>query len=291
MKSMTGYGKCSVAKYDRVLTIELKTVNNRFLDVNPHMPKIFACCEDIVRKTLKGELSRGNVDVYFDYENNSEKSKQVTVDYALADEYVKVAKETAERYGFNSDFNVTKLVSMPEVLSVKDGGDDENALKEIVEECIKGACENLNAMREKEGATIKADLKRLIDNIDAYLQKAITRAPLVVEEYRNKIQTRITEILENVELDEARLLNEVAFFADKADINEEIQRLTSHIKQYNDILESSEPVGRKLDFLSQEINREINTMGSKSNDKELTSYVLAMKNELEKIKEQIRNVE
>jgi uncharacterized protein (TIGR00255 family) len=112
-----------------------------------------------------------------------------------------------------------------------------------------------------------------------------------VEEYRNKIKTRISEILENVELDEARLLNEVAFFADKADINEEIQRLTSHIKQYNDILESSEPAGRKLDFLSQEINREINTMGSKSNDKELTSYVLAMKNELEKIKEQIRNVE
>ncbi|MBO5222899.1 MAG: YicC family protein [Clostridia bacterium] len=291
MKSMTGYGKYSVEKNDRILTIELKTVNNRFLDVSPHMPKIFACCEDIVRKTLKSELSRGNVDVYFDYENNSEKSKQVSVDYALADEFVRAANDVAERYGFASDFNVTKLISLPEVLSVKDGGDDDNILKELVEECIKGACASLNAMREKEGVTIKADLKRLIDNIDGYLQKAITRAPLVVEEYRNKIQTRITEILENVELDEARLLNEVAFFADKADINEEIQRLTSHIKQYNDILESNEPAGRKLDFLSQEINREINTMGSKSNDKELTSYVLAMKNELEKIKEQIRNVE
>lgn len=291
MKSMTGYGKYSVEKDGRILTIELKTVNNRFLDVNPHMPKVFACCEDIVRKTLKNELSRGNVDVYFSYENNTEKSKQVSVDYAVADEFVRVAKETAQRYGFTSDFNVTKLISMPEVLLIKDGGDNEEDLKDLVQECIEGACKSLNAMREKEGETIKADLKRLIDNVDEYLQKAITRAPLVVSEYRNKIQNRITEILQNVELDEARLLNEVAFFADKADINEEIQRLTSHIKQYNDILESNEPAGRKLDFLSQEINREINTMGSKSNDKELTSYVLAMKNELEKIKEQIRNVE
>lgn len=291
MKSMTGYGKCTISQNDRVLTIELKTVNNRFLDVNPRMPKIFACCEDIVRKTIKNELSRGNVDVYFDYENNSEKSKQVSVDYALADEFVKVAKETANRYGFNSDFNVTKLISLPDVISIKDGGDDEDVLKSLVQDCIKGACENLNAMREKEGATIKADLKLLIDKIESYLVKARERAPFVLQEYRNKIKNRITEILDNVEIDETRLLNEVAFFADKADINEEMQRLTSHIKQYNDILESNEPAGRKLDFLSQEINREINTMGSKSNDKELTSYVLAMKNELEKIKEQIRNVE
>ena len=291
MKSMTGYGKFTVAENDRIITIEIKTVNNRFLEINHRLPKALSFCEDIVRNSLKSALSRGNVDVYFDYKNNSEKSREVTVDYALANELIKNSAQLSEKYGITNNFNVTELMRYPDVLSVTESGDNEEIVRDLVKQCMDGAIENLNAMREKEGATIKQDLKSLIDSIEEYLEQVKLRAPLVVAEYREKISTRITEILQGVEIDETKLLNEVAFFADKADVNEEMQRLTSHIKQFNDILESDEAQGRKLDFLSQEINREINTTGSKSNDKILTSYVLAMKNQLEKIKEQIRNVE
>ena len=291
MKSMTGYGKFTVAENDRIITIEIKTVNNRFLEINHRLPKALSFCEDIVRNSLKSALSRGNVDVYFDYKNNSEKSREVSVDYALANELIKNSVQLSEKYAITNNFGVNELMRYPDVLSVTESGDNEELVRDLVKKCINGAVENLNAMREKEGATIKQDLKLLIDSIEEYLEQVKLRAPLVVQEYREKISARISEILQGVEIDETKLLNEVAFFADKADVNEEMQRLTSHIKQFNDILESDEAQGRKLDFLSQEINREINTTGSKSNDKILTSYVIAMKNQLEKIKEQIRNVE
>lgn len=291
MKSMTGYGKFTVTENDRIITIEIKTVNNRFLEINHRLPKALSFCEDIVRNSLKSALSRGNVDVYFDYKNNSEKSREVSVDYALANELVKNSAILCEKYALINNFNVTELMRYPDVLTITESGDDEEIVRNIVKRCMDGAIENLNAMREKEGATIRNDLKNLIDSIEEHLEQVKLRAPLVVEEYREKISNRINEILQGVEVDETKLLNEVAFFADKADVNEEIQRLTSHIIQFNEILESNEAQGRKLDFLSQEINREINTTGSKSNDKTLTSYVLAMKNQLEKIKEQIRNVE
>ena len=291
MKSMTGYGKFTVTENDRIITIEIKTVNNRFLEINHRLPKALSFCEDIVRNSLKSALSRGNVDVYFDYKNNSEKSREVSVDYALANELVKNSAILCEKYALINNFNVTELMRYPDILTITESGDDEEIVRNIVKRCMDGAIENLNAMREKEGATIRSDLKNLIDSIEEHLEQVKLRAPLVVEEYREKISNRINEILQGVEVDETKLLNEVAFFADKADVNEEIQRLTSHIIQFNEILESNEAQGRKLDFLSQEINREINTTGSKSNDKTLTSYVLAMKNQLEKIKEQIRNVE
>lgn len=291
MKSMTGYGKFTVAEFDRVLTIEIKTVNNRFLDVNHRLPKVLACCEDIVRANVKQALSRGTVDIYFDYTNNSQSGKVVVVDEALASLLAEKGKELATKYELTNNFNVAEIMRFTDVVTVKNADEDEQVVRELVDKCLIGAINALNDMRLKEGATIKNDLKALIDSIEEYLVKAKLRAPLVVEEYKNKIHARVSEILDGVEVDEAKLLNEVAFFADKADINEEMQRLSSHIKQFNDILESDEPQGRKLDFLSQEINREINTTGSKSNDKELTSYVLAMKNQLEKIKEQIRNVE
>ncbi len=291
MKSMTGYGKATLALHERTLTVEVKTVNNRFLEIGNHMPKVLACCEDVVRSSVKQMLSRGSVDLYFDYVNNTTSAKAVTVDVALADAYVSAAKCTAEKYGWNSDFNVSSLFRFPDVLCVKSEAEDDEILRELTQKCVCAALASLNEMREREGATVCADLKRLADSIEELLAKAKERAPLVVAEYREKIAARVAEALKEVQVDEARLLNEVAFFADKADINEEMQRLSSHIVQFNAILVSNEPAGRKLDFLSQEMNREINTMGSKSNDKELTALVLAMKNELEKIKEQIRNVE
>lgn len=291
MKSMTGYGKCVVTKDDRTLTVEMKSVNNRYIEINSRMPKVLACVEDIAKRTIKQKLSRGSVDVYFSYENRSQTSKRPVVDEALVHAYSKLADELASEHGITNNFGVAELMKTPEVVSMETESENEDELRLIVAECVAGACDRLNEMRLIEGATIKADLAKLIGNIASALEKAEKRAPLVVDEYAVKLRARITELLSGVELDETRLINEVAFFADKADINEEIQRLHSHIEQFNSALESDAPQGRNLDFISQEIGREINTMGSKSNDKELTSFVIYMKNELEKIKEQIRNVE
>ena len=292
MKSMTGYGKYIVQRGDKTLTVEMKSVNNRYLEINSRIPKVLSPLEDVAKKMVKLKLARGSVDMYFSYENKSlESGKKPIVDEALVSAYVSLAKSVAKKYGIENNFGVSEILRTPEVVSMESQDEDEEELALLVSECVAGACDKLNEMRLKEGETIKADLNKIIGNIETTLNKAVLRAPMVVTEYAEKIRTRISEMLAGVEIDEARLLNETAFFADKADINEEIQRLRSHIQQFYSALESDQPQGRGLDFLSQEIGREINTMGSKSNDKELTGYVIQMKNELEKIKEQIRNVE
>lgn len=291
MKSMTGYGKSVITHGDRTLTVEMKSVNNRYLEINSRLPKALSCVEDAIKRTVKQKLSRGSVDMFFSYENHADSVKKPTVDEALASAYVKLAEEVAKTHGIPNTFGTSELFKTPEVIVMETAEDDENALRALAIECVASACDNLNAMREVEGATIKDDLSKIVGNIASALEKAEIRAPFVVTEHAEKLRQRIEELLGEVEIDEARLANEVAFFADKADINEEIQRLHSHIDQFRATLESDQPQGRGLDFISQEMGREINTMGSKSNDKELTSFVIYMKNELEKIKEQIRNVE
>ncbi|MCI9518060.1 MAG: YicC family protein [Clostridia bacterium] len=291
MKSMTGYGKGVAVKGDRTFTVELKAVNNRYLDIGCKLPKPLAFVEETLRNGVKAVVRRGSVDVYVNYENKSETDKRIDVDYALASELIKTSKLLRTQYCLEDDFQVTALMRSADVLKITAGEDDEAQVKALAKQAVEEAVKNLDAMRLTEGATVKADLKMLTENIIGYLEKVVKRAPIVVKEYREKLKARMKEILDGVEVDETRLLNETAFFADKADINEEISRLTSHINQFLRCLESDEPQGRKMDFLSQEMNREINTMGSKSNDTELTECVVAMKNELEKIKEQIRNAE
>ncbi len=291
MNSMTGYGKFVATDEGRQLTVEMKSVNNRYLEINSRIPKAISVAEEVVRRTVKKHLRRGSVDIFFNYENNCESSKNIVVDEALAAAYVATAEKLANKYGAQNNFCVSELMRTPDVIKVETAEDDEQKITALVEVAVEGAVKALNAMRAVEGKTIYADLKRLIDNIDGALTKAQTRAPKVVEDYQERLTKRITELLGEVEIDQARLINEVAFFADKADVNEEISRLHSHIAQFNAAILSDEPQGRNLDFLSQEIGREINTMGSKSNDTELTALVIYMKNELEKIKEQIRNVE
>ena len=291
MRSMTGYGKGTWTDGGKTLTIELKSVNNRYLDINSRLPKSFVACEDPIRREVASQVRRGSVEVLFFYENKSQESKAVTVDLPLARAYYAAAKKLRDEFLLDGDFGTTALLRSPEVLRVESERDDPQALTEAVVHCVREALTGLNAMRDVEGKSIQADLTRLIANIVSALESVVTRAPKVVEEYRVKLRQRIEEALQGVAVDEARLVNEVAFFADKADINEEISRLSSHIAQFLACMDSGEPQGRKLDFISQEMNREINTMGSKSNDTELTNYVVLMKNELEKIKEQIRNVE
>ncbi|MDE7405474.1 MAG: YicC family protein [Clostridiales bacterium] len=292
MKSMTGYGKGVAVKDKRTVTVEIKSVNNRFLEIACKLPKSLMYIDDIIQKGIKAYASRGSFDVYFSYVNLSESAKKVTVDKALAAEYVAAAKTLRAEFMLEDDYNVTALLRTPDVASVTVPDDDRELVAELTKQAVAEALDNLNKMRQVEGDGVYADLMSLIGNLEDYLKKAIARAPQVVADYKAALLLRVKELLDGYEPDEGKLLNEVAFFADKADINEEISRLSSHIGQFKAICgESNAPQGRRLDFLSQEMVREVNTMGSKSNDITLTGFVIGMKNEVEKIKEQIRNVE
>lgn len=291
MKSMTGYGKGSCARNGKTVTVELKAVNNRYLEINSRLGKSYAVCDDIIRKEIGKNVKRGSVDVFFSFENSAGTNAELKLDIALASEYVKAVKKLRDEFMLDEDMGSTALLRLPDVASLQPVKDDPELIKELTLAATAEAVANLDAMRQVEGMSIKADLTKLVSVIVALLEEVIKRAPAVVEDYREKLKQRITDVLKDTQIDEVRLINEVAFFADKADINEEISRLSSHISQVLSCLESEDPQGRKLDFLAQEMNREINTMGSKSNDIELTKLVVEMKNQLEKIKEQIRNVE
>lgn len=291
MKSMTGYGKGVATKNKRTVTVEIKSVNNRFLEVSCKLPKSLMYIDDVIQKSIKSTVSRGSFDVYFSYENLSDTAKKVNVDKALAAEYVAAAKALRAEFRLEDDYNVTALLRTPEVVSVSVPEDDRDLVCDLTREAAAEALLRLDRMRETEGDGIKKDLYSLIENLQSYLDSAKKRAPLVVADYKKGLTVRVKELLDGYAPDESKLLNEVAFFADKADINEEISRLNSHIGQFVSICTEKAPQGRRLDFLSQEMVREVNTMGSKSNDITLTGYVVAMKNEVEKIKEQIRNVE
>lgn len=291
MKSMTGYGKGVASRSDRTVTVEIKSVNNRFADVTCKLPKSLMYIDDTIQKCVKSVISRGSVDVYVTYENLSDTSKKVNVDRSLAKEYIAAAKLLRAEFMLDDDFDVTALMRTPDIISVSVPDDDRETVTALAKEATAEALKNLDIMRVTEGKGVLNDLKKLTDNLEALLEKAKKRAPLVVRDYKLGLLARVKELLDGYAPDEAKVLNEVAFFADKADINEEISRLTSHISQFRSICAENVPQGRRLDFLSQEMVREVNTMGSKSNDIELTGYVVAMKNEVEKIKEQIRNVE
>lgn len=291
MRSMTGYGKFTITEDDKEITIELKSVNNRFLEVNCRIPKYLSLCEDIVRRSLKKQISRGSVDVFFSYENRRETAKKLSVDLGLADEYYRAADTVSAKYGLHADVLARDILKFPDMLKVSEEKEDEQALSVLVEKCVTGAVLELNKLRDIEGEGIKKDLSAIISNIERTVGEVTTRVPFIIKEYRQKLEDRVKELLNGVGVDESKLLNEVAFMADKLDINEEISRLNSHIGQFKTEIESKGELGRKLDFLSQEIGREINTMGSKCNDITISGKVIYMKNELEKIKEQIRNVE
>ena len=289
MKSMTGYGKGVSQRESKTLTVELRAVNNRFLEINARLPKYLLAGDEVVRKQINSVIKRGTVDFFYDYKDLSG-DKVLNVDYELAKLYCDAAKELTDRFAIENGLCSANLLKMNDVVSISSDTDCE-LLCEMLSEAVKVAVGELDAMRIKEGESVKRDFERLVNNISEHLEAVRLRAPEVVAEFREKLKKRIEEYLGEIEPDETRLLNEVAFFADKADINEEISRLESHIDQFRISLNMSGEVGRKLDFLAQEMNREINTMGSKSNDVEITRHVVAMKNELEKIKEQVRNVE
>lgn len=291
MKSMTGYGKGVAVKDKRTVSVEIKSVNNRFLEISCKLPKSLMYIDEVIQKCVKANASRGSFDVYFSYENLSDNAKKVNIDSALAAEYVAAAKSLRAEFRLEDDYNVTALLRTPDVVTVTVPEDDRELVAKLTAEATAAAIEQLNVMRDSEGKSVYEDLTMLVGNLQSYLDLAKQRAPQVVADYKTGLYARVKELMDGYEPDESKLINEVAFFADKADINEEISRLGSHISQFKAICEEKVPQGRRLDFLSQEMVREVNTMGSKSNDITLTGYVVAMKNEVEKIKEQIRNVE
>lgn len=288
---MTGYGKATKTLDGREMTVELKSVNNRFLDINCKLPKLLVCVEDALRKEIQSVLSRGRVDVFVTYTTSSDAEKSVVADIGLAAGYLKAAKELEEKLGVQNDLTLTALMRIPDVVKPESVDEDYDTLEQLIRDTAKDALYSMNAMREKEGEKLKTDVLSRIETMRGYLDQIAERAPIVVQNYKDKLQARITDALNSVEVDEARLLNEVAFFTDKANIDEEITRLRSHFAQATDIMTKETLVGRKMDFLVQELNRETNTICSKSNDIEITNTALLMKSEIEKIREQIQNLE
>ena len=290
MFSMTGYGKGTYDKGGAEIVCEIKTVNNRYLDVSFKMPRIFLSLEDALRETVRSYLTRGHADVFISYKDKRDTRGEFFVDLPLAKSYVNAAKTLAEAFPeAENDLTLTALMKLPDVIKSEEAGADDT-LNGGVKEALCAALENLNAMRKKEGEKLKADMLSRMVTIESLVNDVARRAPFVAKEYLEKLTARVKEALAGASIDEGRLLTEAAVFTDKSNIDEEITRLYSHIAQFRAICEEG-VVGRKLDFLVQEFNREANTACSKSNDAALTKAGLALKNEIEKVREQVQNVE
>jgi len=289
MYSMTGFGKAEY-KNGYELTVEIKTVNNRFLDIIPKYPKSFIAFDDLIRKTVQSKLTRGRVEIFFTFSDMRDIEKELSVDLPLAKAYYSASQKISDFIGKQNDLEVSSIMRMPDVISQFANEIDEQEIAKIIVEVLSTALDNLNYMRKAEGEKLKADLSARMDEIERLVNLVKDRAPLIAESYRKKIEERVKTVLSGVELDQSRLLQEVAIFADKSNIDEELTRLNSHITQFRDILKT-ENAGIKLDFLVQEFNREVNTVCSKSNDIDITNNALLLKCEIEKIREQIQNIE
>lgn len=291
MHSMTGYGK-GVSKRDgKIITIEIKTVNHRFLDCNIKLPRNFLFVEDRVKKAVSSAISRGHVDLYLTYEQSSTDEGAYTVDLELANNYLTAVRQLENGTGLANDVTLSTLLRVGDIVTRQQSVEDEDLLAEMTLEAASEALVNLKVMREKEGQSQKADIASKLGTIEACLDRIKEFAPKVVEDYRELFNARIAEVVEPSLVDKQRLATEVALYADHCAIDEEITRLSTHISNMRSLLEATEPVGRKMDFLVQEFNRETNTIGSKANDMRITKEVLAIKNEIEKMREQAANIE
>lgn len=291
MYSMTGFGKGTFALNGRELTVELKSVNNRFLDISMRLPRVLSPLEDTFRHALQDRLNRGHVDVYVNYRNQREDARSVRVDAQLLGAYLTCARIAARELSITDDLTLSKALTLPDVTEIVPAEEDQEALQQLGKTAVELAIDALLAMRRGEGSRLKKDLTARMDTMEGYAAAIEKRAPGVAEDYRVRLTERVNEMLGETEVDRSRLATEIALFADKAAIDEEIVRLKSHLLHFRELLEAEEPVGRKMDFLIQEMNRECNTIGSKANDAALTDLVLLCKAEIEKLREQIQNIE
>ena len=289
MYSMTGYGRADYSENGINLVVEIKTVNNRNFDLNTKIPRAFISLEDAIRKTVQEYVKRGRIDLFVTFSDTRENSSNIEINFDKAFGYYNASKQLAEKFNLDNDFSVAMLMKSPDVI-VDNAAPDLTEINQIVKNVVKNACINLNEMRKIEGQKLVSDMLMRMDTIKGLSKSIKERAPLVAEEYKIKLQNRIEEALKDVKYDQTRLLNEVAFYTDKVNIDEELTRLNSHIEQFIEIVKI-DGMGKKLDFLMQEFNRETNTICSKSNDIEVTRFALELKNEIEKVREQVQNLE
>ncbi len=291
IKSMTGYGRAVGVFADKQITVELRSVNNRYLDCGVKLPRLYAFCEDAVKQAVKQSVTRGKVDVFVTVNLTQSTDVTIGLNRPVLEGYLKALRTMAQDYQLREDISVSSLSRLPDVFTVEKTEQDEDALKQQLLGVVAEALENYDAMRRIEGEALARDLTAKAQGILERVAFVEERSPQSVAEYREKLLAKMQEVLSSTTVDEARILTEAAIFADKVAVDEETVRLRSHLNQLRTMLEAREPIGRKLDFLMQEINRETNTIGSKCSDLEIARTVVDIKAELEKIREQIQNIE
>ena len=291
IKSMTGFGRFESVTDTCKISVEIKAVNHRYLDLGIKMPKKFNFFESAMRGLLKDYIQRGKVDVFVTYEDYTEEKVSLKYNSSLAAEYMDNFKKMAEQFGIENDVKVSMLARCPEVLSMEQVPEDEDQMWALLSDALRHAAENFVETRVREGENLKSDLIGKLDNMLSLVDFIETRSPKVIEEYRKKLEDKVKDMLQSTTIDESRILTEVTIFADKICVDEETVRLRSHIEGMKKELLKGGSVGRKLDFIAQEMNRESNTILSKSNDMEISDQAIILKTEIEKVREQIQNIE
>ena len=291
IKSMTGFGRCENQQDSKKFTVEMKAVNHRYFDVNIKMPKKFSFFEASIRNLLKTYVQRGKVDVFITYEDFAEENVALKYNENIAAEYLKYYRKMAETFGLEDDIRVSSLGRCPEVFTMEVQDIDEEEIWAVLEKAIKGACQQFVEAREREGEILKNDILDKLDRMEENVSLIETRYPQIVVEYRKKLEDKVKELLGDAQIDENRLASEVILFADKICTDEETVRLRSHITTMKEALIQGGSIGRKLDFIAQEMNREANTILSKANDLETSNIAIDLKTEIEKVREQIQNIE
>lgn len=292
IKSMTGFGRGEAQSDQKKFLIELKSLNHRYLDISIKMPKIFTYLEEKIRQRIKDNVKRGRVEAFISFENIGETDVRVIPDIALAKEYLKAMNMLENQLAIMNDATVSLISKLPDVIRIEKEEANEDEIWSCMEEALLLAIDKLTEMRTNEGQQLNSDILKRMDIIKAMVKEIEERNPLIVEEYRKRLTDRIKELIDDAyTIDDNRIIMEVAIFADKSNVTEEIVRFNSHIKQFRKAMEEEDSVGRKLDFIIQEMNREVNTIGSKANDLAITNIVVNIKSELEKMREQVQNIE
>lgn len=291
IKSMTGFGRAQETVDGMTVTVELKSVNHRYFEFTAKVPRTYGFLEEKLKSFLNARVSRGKMECYVSIENLEESDMEVIVNPSLAKGYVDALRTLSENFGLKEDYSAISIAKFPDVLTLRKAPADEEKIWNAVQKVTELAVERFVTMRETEGEKLRADILSKADTILEHVAFVESRSPQTVREYHEKLRQRMEELLENTQVDEQRLLTEAAIFADKVAVDEETVRLRSHISQFREFLDADEPIGRKLDFLVQEMNRESNTIGSKAQDVEIAKRVIAIKAEVEKIREQVQNIE
>lgn len=292
IRSMTGYGKQNLSVEGREYQIEIKSVNHRYLDINVKIPKAISYLEETIKKEISNKIKRGKIDVFVSFENNSEEGRKIEINKQLAKLYIEQLKELAQEEKIESNIEVMDIAKIPDVLTIK--VDEKNSkIKDEIKQVTQGAVTRILEMKNIEGEKISQDLLQRIRNIQSKIVEISAKSTGLIEEYVVKLEKRVKELLKNDEVDKSRLAQEVVIYADKCSIEEEITRLKSHIFQFENLISNNQDgaIGKKLDFIIQEMNRETNTIGSKANNLEITNGVIDIKTEIEDIREQVQNIE